>query len=431
MRFDKGKTPGRSKAGAREKAPQIRLVKSEERNPGAHTDAAASRQAARTGKKKKLSEFERYKRKLDRSRKTRAVFGVTLLTLCAVVFVAGFGLFSDSEFGTAFRTTFQKSTQYPVALSGELVRQMEPAGWNVVLMNNSDLLVYNNKGLKTLDVGHNYSTPVLKASGERILLYDQGGTRFVVASPTRELFTGVSVSAIHAGDVASNGNFAIATSSSKSASEVKVYNESGSEIFTWPSSNMVVSLALSPDGKQAAVCLLGAQDGHIVTTVALLDLQNPRLLFRTEFAEEFGYDVSFKQSSLCLITDRSVKTIDKSGKEKASFDFEGKQIVRFADGGQDNTVLVLGSSRYLRMNEIVTLDDRSRQIASLPVENELSMLRADSSGFYLMENSAIVRYNYKCERESRTMALGTLAYLPLGQDLYVASYEQLQKLQMR
>lgn len=381
---------------------------------------------------KKLSEFERYKKKLERGHRLRVILGVTLLSLLVVVGVAGFGWLSDSEFGNDFRTSLmQDSDSFPISISGRTAQKMEAMNWNIALLDDTDLYVYNDKGIELQCIEHGYASPVLKTSGDRLLVYDQGGNRFKVGSDTRELFSGESASSIHAADIASNGTFAIATSSTKSAAEVKVYNEYGNEIFTWQSTDMIISMALSPDGKRAAVCLLSAQNGVVVTSLALLDLENPQLLFKEEFKEEFGYIVLYENSELTLITNKSVKRINESGKLKSSYDFEGRQIQQFVGNDLSHLVLVLGGERYMRSSQIITIDQNCNELGSMEIESAISELHADAEGFWYLNNGTIYRYSDQCEPLTSLKSLSALHILPLGQKLYVTTHDQLQCLSVR
>lgn len=355
----------------------------------------------------------------------RLILGVTLLSALVVVGVAGFGLLSDSEFGSDFRAGIQKSTQFPVSLAGRTVQRMEAMNWDIAVMDESAVSVYDSKGTELQRMEHGYASPVLRTSGGRLLVYDQGGNRFKVGSESRELFSGESVSPIHAADVAADGTFAIATSSTKSAAEVKVYNEYGNEIFTWQSTSMVVSLALSPDGRRAAVCSLSAENGAVITSLSLLDLQNPKLVFKEDFPEEFGYVTMFGPSSILLITDQSVKSVGDTGRVREEFDFAGRQIQRYAVNGE-NLVIVLGGSRYMRSSQIVMLDGSCREQGQVEAESAIGELYAAADGFCYLNEGVVYRYDLLGTPLETVNVPGALHVLPLGQDLYIATYEQLQ-----
>ena len=70
--------------------------------------------------KEKLSEFERYKRKLNIRKKLSAIFWLLLITAVAAGGVVWFGAFSKSEFGVAFRSQFTRDEQFPKKLISSL-----------------------------------------------------------------------------------------------------------------------------------------------------------------------------------------------------------------------------------------------------------------------------------------------------------------------
>ena len=193
------------------------------------------------------------------------------------------------------------------------------------------------------------------------------------------------------------------------------------------------AIALSPDGRQAAVVLYGVRGGGIVTSVVLLDLGKNTVekpVFSMEIADEFGYYISFQEGNIFLITDQSVKTIDQSGRIRAEYDFDGQQIQMFADGGS-HMLILLGNYRYMRSSQLVALDGRCRVVDDRQLDISVNSMRANENGFYLLSEGVVSHYDYKGSLISQVNLPGAAAWLPLGQNLYAATYEELQKNSMR
>lgn len=383
--------------------------------------------------KEKLSEFERYKLKIEMRKKANAILGVLIVTLLAAGLVVGFGMFSSSQFGIRFRARFTEDTHFPRPISGSNVLQLEALGWDVAVLGGTQVSVYNTKGEETLSISHGYASPVAKSNGSRLLIYDQGGTKFEVTSSTRELFFGDAGGSIHAADISAEGSVALATSSTRSATLVTIYDSLGEKRYTWTSSGMVSAVALSSDARHAAVSVLSSSGGGIVTTVYLLDLTNPdpqKPNFMLEIPDEFGYDIYFQGSYVTLLTDQSVKSIDSGGKIRQSYNFDGQQLM-LSRHTSNGTVLALGNEQYMRGTQIVTLDSRCREEGSITLEHGVDALMTGDQGFYLLSESVVTHYDSSCQELSSTKAPGAIVCLPLGQDLYVATYEELQKLSIR
>ena len=192
---------------------------------------------------------------------------------------------------------------------------------------------------------------------------------------------------------------------------------------------MVSAIALSPDGRQAAVVLYSAREGEMITSVVLLNLTKSTVekpVFSIEIAGEFGYYVAFRENTLALITDQSVKSIDQMGRIRAEYSFNGQQIQMFADGGS-STVLVLGNYRYMRASQLVSLDEKCRVLYSSQLDLSIDSIRANGNGFYLLSEGSLSHYDYKGGLISQINLPGAIAWLPLGQNLYAATYEELQR----
>ena len=206
-------------------------------------------------KKKELSEFERYRQKQNIRRKSNQLLAVLMISALVLTLVASLDYFSGSLFGGLFRSHFSGEGGYPVSLSNHTVRQLEAVNWEVALLSDSEVLVFDNQANERLSLVHGCGTPVLKTDGGRLLCYDQGGTQYHAATSSRLSYSGTADGPIHAADIAGNGTMALATSSTKNAALVTFYDEFGNVTHSWRNSNMVSALALSPDGRQAAVVL--------------------------------------------------------------------------------------------------------------------------------------------------------------------------------
>ncbi|MCI8441060.1 MAG: hypothetical protein HFG27_00815 [Provencibacterium sp.] len=383
--------------------------------------------------KKKLSEFEKYKKQQNIQNKFNRILAVLMISALVLIFVFGLDYFSGSLFGGIFRSHFSGGGSFPVSLPNHAVRQLEAVNWDVALLSDSELLVFDNQGNERLSLVHGCGTPVLKTDGGRLLCYDQGGSAYHVASSSRLAYSGTAEGVIHAADIAGNGTMALATSTAKNATLVTFYDEFGNVTHSWRNSSMACAIALSPDGRQAAVVLYGVRGGGIVTSVVLLDLGKNTVekpVFSMEIADEFGYYISFQEGNIFLITDQSVKTIDQSGRIRAEYDFDGQQIQMFADGGS-HMLILLGNYRYMRSSQLVALDGRCRVVDDRQLDISVNSMRANENGFYLLSEGVVSHYDYKGSLISQVNLPGAAAWLPLGQNLYAATYEELQKNSMR
>lgn len=386
--------------------------------------AAPAKKRAPPKPGRKLSEFERYKLKMQRRKKLRMLCGIALVTAVMAAVVVGIGALTGTGLPRLQNTP---SSLYPRPLVGSSVRAIEPLGWSIALLDTSDLTVYDSKGVTTLSIHHGYAAPVLKTDGGRLLLYDQGGTKFIVASATREISRGTAPAAIHAADICQNGTFALVTSSSKNATLATFYDSYGNK-GTWSSGDLATSIALSPDGKQAAISLIGAEDGALVTSVVLRNLSGGEGFPPVKVRDEMGAYVLFKQQSIMLVSDKSAKQIDFSGRVRNSFEYGGRQILQFADGGPGHTVLVLGGPRYMRGSEVVALDDKCGKLGQFSTDATIESLRANDQGIFFLSGGEVRHCDYSAKFSPSVAVSGAIRFLPLAQDLYVATYEDLRKL---
>lgn len=379
-----------------------------------------------------LTEFERYRKRLNTQKKIRSVGGIALMALVSVAGILALAMLGGLDIFGGFGEKDQKNSLFPLKISGGLVRQIESMGWDVALCSQGEMLVLNNKGEEQQRFSHGMGSPVLKTQSGRALLYDQGGERFEVFSSTKKLYSGNAGGNIHAASIIADGTVAIAASTAKYTTELSVYGSGYRQIGSaWTSASQVTALTLSPDGRQTAIACVSVENGGIVSTLYLLDVNNAKELQKVSIPDEMVVNISFKGNSINILTDRSIKQIDFSGRIRGDYPFDGRQALRYADADESGTVVLLGNQRYLRESEIVLVDASAKQAAALQADDEVSILRADENGFSVLSQGSIWRYDHTGTALSSLTAPDVIKYLSLGTDVFTVTYEELQKHSIR
>ena len=82
-------------------------------------------------------------------------------------------------------------------------------------------------------------------------------------------------------------------------------------------------------------------------------------------------------------------------------------------------------------SQLAALDDRCRLLSSSQIDISVNSIRANENGFYLLSEGVVSHYDYKGGLISQANVPGVAAWLPLGQNLYTATYDELQKNMIR
>ncbi|MCI8497436.1 MAG: hypothetical protein HFE85_04195 [Clostridiales bacterium] len=164
---------------------------------------------------------------------------------------------------------------YPVSIDGTKAYALEPMGNEVAVLTDTAFEVFNSTAKTVVKEQHGFSHPAMRTTDDRTLIFDRGGTGYRVTAKSGTLFDGKTGDAILCASMGKSGGYAIATRSQEGyVAQIRAYNAKYEEIFKWQSSQQVVDLAVSPDGKKAAAVLLNTKDGALTSTIAVMEFSS-------------------------------------------------------------------------------------------------------------------------------------------------------------
>ena len=118
----------------------------------------------------------------------------------------------------------------------------------------------------------------------RLIVYDRGGRKLRLQNRTKILLEKELESDIVTCAIGRSGNFAVATREDNAASFLTVYDKNVNEVFKWRSSNdYIMDIALSDDGKYAAVAVAGSSSGKLYSKTYVFAFSKDKPLASLEY----------------------------------------------------------------------------------------------------------------------------------------------------
>ncbi|MBR6790954.1 MAG: hypothetical protein IKM31_08835, partial [Oscillospiraceae bacterium] len=212
--------------------------------------------------------------------------------------------------------TVVTDNSFPVAMNGVTPVGLSKVGSGVVLLTDEETIFFGGGGAAKYNFNHQYTNPVIKSGGGRLLTYDRGGYGFRIDSENGLHYNARMENTLLTGAIGRKQSYALATAESRYAGSVTVYSKSNKEILRWYSvSDQIIDMDFSEDGGKLAVAAIGFQDGDVTGRVYLLDLREPEeeALVYT-FAGSLPVAVDYKKNgSIQLLCDNSLCMIDDAG----------------------------------------------------------------------------------------------------------------------
>lgn len=218
---------------------------------------------------------------------------------------------------------------------------------NLFFASDTALVVYNSSARELLDRQHSYSSPVLKVSGPRFLLYHLGGksceTGAVGDGDPLQRNTDQN---ILGGALAANGRFALLSAAEGYCGKMTAYTASGQVLsYYWFSDYYPTAVALNADGTRAAVTGVSAKNGGLVSAVYLIDLSGGKTVRPAAVVTGGMMSAVFwdAESTVAAVGDTGVLFLNPSSGAKTDFSYDGSKLTAYcSDGGR----VALGLAPY-------------------------------------------------------------------------------------
>lgn len=182
---------------------------------------------------------------------------------------------------------------YPISIPGSETINTVPVNNYYFCLTDTHLNAFSNSGKQLFSEVHGFEKPVLKVSGGRALLYDQGGVQSLIFDLNGVKTTVDTEKDIIAGDISDSGYYSLVTYSDKYASVVNVYNKNNSIIYEWYSAEDIVNnICLSSNGKKMVISTFNSKDGIFTSKVNVINYKTATPEFSKEYNGTLIYGIN-------------------------------------------------------------------------------------------------------------------------------------------
>lgn len=377
-----------------------------------------------------LTDLEKIRRIRVRRKRLRSL--LLLILFVAVVFAVSMVVYHKGEMDikTAVNdltAEISTGTGYPVQVPGGKLLRMLPMDNTLVIVADSNLYTYNNTGRRLLDVQHGMVNPTVTMAGGRMLAYDRGATKVMLFSRSDQLKQITADFPIYDGDLAQNGNFALASSSDKHLSRVIVYNGEGNQLYRYFFGDRLATCVSLADARDAMVIgLVDVRGGEFLSTINRYQFSLTKPSASLELPGELLLALNYEDGGVVrAITDQRAVTFNSDLKETASFPFGDLQLLRFQYDAKGRLLLHLREVTGERRSRIQLLDERLNGLCAFEAQGELSEMKLDSDLICLSTKSEIFLYDLT-GRETARFSVGNLGLVqPMNGMIYYTTASEL------
>ena len=374
-----------------------------------------------------LEDIERLRKKRNRRQNLKRL-GAFLLILA--IFFGGWFLWErikETSLAEQFAgglAELGSGSGYPMEFSGATIRQMESMGNVLLVLTDTHLHIYNKNGKLVREVQHNYSNPVMKCSGSRIILYDPSSKLLRVESKSKTVKEMHFEEPVLFAVLSAKNDLAVITNTQRFLGQISVYDHSLEEaVFSWKSAeNYLYGAAFSPDGKSICVSSIQVSAGDLVSSLTMYRLDEESPFAQRQYVDEVIHNLCYQNGELQVLTGQTADYYSESGKVKASFFFQNESLRTFCVKGEKVSALVLGDYREFKSVKLSILGDSGEETGTVSLRSPVEAIDVSGSRTALLADGHITICNAKGELVKEFSPDQDVLFLSLsGGHLYYAT----------
>lgn len=279
---------------------------------------------------------------------------------------------------------------FPVDAAGSTVKQLASMGGDVAFLTDSSFELLNQTASSIVNRQHNCTTPALRVSDTRALIYDRGGSNWRVENRRRTLVDKEEEYKIIAADISENDQIVMVTQSGNGyLSEMRVYDQNFEEKqFNWSSAEgQVVDVAARPDGKGAAAVSLTVEGGQMNSLVDVLDFSSGKATPQ-KLEGVLLLTVEYSGGRILAVGDSQCVSLAQDGSDLKTYSYDGKYLAGYSISPNGGVALALSDHEDLRDSTLVLLDGSLQEESH---QNHVGRVRALSydENVAMLTNSSV------------------------------------------
>lgn len=221
-----------------------------------------------------------------------------------------------------------KRTHGAYSINSDAVLDMSAYTSGIAVLTANSLDYVDSFGNLMSANEHAYSNPVVVSSGKNLVLYDRGGNAMRIEKNASLYKTFSFESTVSCADITAKGTYVyVLNADSGYQSHLFAYSYNGKKLFEWSSAEYVTRVALSENGKYAAVSTISVNNADAISKVYLFQFNKNAFEYTVEFTGENVFDLNFvSNKKIAVLTDRGAYLINAKGEKNALCEYSSNEL---------------------------------------------------------------------------------------------------------
>lgn len=260
------------------------------------------------------------------------------------------------------------------------------SGSDLLVCSPSGIRLYSAGGSAYVDQSCTMTSPVVSTGGGAILVYEAGGQQLYVYKDRTLAFSRTEGDPILSASLSAQGLLTVVTQASGLKGAVTIYDAAFQpSLGVNVSSRFITDAILSPDGRTLALATAGQTGGIYDSQIAFYSVSRSSEDAQADAVCSLGNNVvlrlNWDSEPLRVLGENALCLVSREGELAGSYSYGWRYLKGYSLDGDGRCALLLGKYRAGTSAELVSVDLAGRELASIPVEDQILSLSAQ--GRYL------------------------------------------------
>ncbi len=280
---------------------------------------------------------------------------------------------------------------FPIEINNGVDYQAECADSCVIVMSDAYIFFYSEEGGLIKKRQHAYTNAVMDTAGDKVLIYEHGGSRFSVEDRNGIIHSQQTDEHIIFARLSNEGYTAVVTTSQKYECEISVYDDKGEIIYERKCIQKVSDISFTENSTGCIIGYIYAENGSLVTSVQEAVFTQNGEKWTSPGLDTFGLDVYGYDGGAFVLGLDACGYVDTSGQISSFYHYDGD----LADGASSNgQSAVIINSDDRRKYTMALFDGGGTEPITIGFETPLIDVAVSDGLAYVMTQNAVLAYDF-------------------------------------
>lgn len=279
---------------------------------------------------------------------------------------------------------------FPLTIQGSEEFAISAASNRIFILSEDTLYEYSTDGELEKAWKHGLSNAVMETKGGRILVYEEGSTKFKVYSKNNVVYSNEVLDAILFGRMDSDGYCAIITESDTFNCKLYIFDPDGNTIYERECLERIMDISFTSNNDGCFISTLESSDGEIKTKIICANFNSVDDKWQTDYADSLNMNIfSDENDNIYMVGDTFCNIYNSEGSLVQTYTYQS-DLMDYSYSNNCLALLLNDESRH--KIKLVVFSSPTELPYESYFQNNIKSVYVSGNGIYVMSSVGIDEY---------------------------------------